>query len=76
MKKKPYLENMIQVLSDTNNYALRYKDGDAWDNKKKKTWRLHAPRGKVLNRFFNMEKREKVKIQLCEREREDFLYHI
>lgn len=55
MKKKPYLENMTQVISDTNSYALRYKDGVAWDNKKKKTWRLHAPRGKVLNRFFNME---------------------
>lgn len=53
--KISYLENLNQTLMDYSRKALRYRDGIAWDNRKKKAHRLHAPRGRVYRRLDTWE---------------------
>lgn len=53
--KISYLENLNQTLRDYSRKALQYRDGTAWDNRKKKAHRLHAPRGRVYRRLARLE---------------------
>ena len=52
-----YIKNLEDTLIACNRKAYLYKDGKAWDNKKKKTWRKHVPRGKIYMRLSNLEGR-------------------
>lgn len=56
--KLNYMENLQATLEACNEKAYLYKDGKAWDNRKKKTFRKHTPRGKVYMRLFNLEWRK------------------
>lgn len=51
---KDYFKNMDIMFCETNHKSLSYGDGRAWDNKKIKTMRLQAPRGKAYRRLCNM----------------------
>ena len=52
------MKNLEDTLIACNRKAFLYKDGKAWDNRKKKTWRKHVPRGKVYMRLSNLEGRK------------------
>lgn len=51
-----YLYNLENELIANNAKALRFRDGKAWDNKKRNTRRLKAPRGPWFKRFEKMER--------------------
>lgn len=53
--KKSYMKTMDEMFIQMNRAALLYRDGKAWDNRKKKTWAKHAPRGRVYRRLLQME---------------------
>jgi len=55
MKKKTYFENLNDALISNNQKALAYRDGLAWDNKKRKTCVSHMPRGKSFRRLENVQ---------------------
>ena len=40
-----YFENLSLTLRLANRKSLEYGDGHAWNNRKKKNLRRHAPRG-------------------------------
>ena len=50
-----YMHRLNQALVDNNRKAFLYRDGKAWDNRKAKTQRLLAPRGKVFERLESLE---------------------
>jgi hypothetical protein len=58
--KMSYYENLVNVMKDTNKKALDYGDGTAWDNRKIKTWKQVAPRGKVFRRANRKETQRKM----------------
>ena len=53
-----YLDNLNKELKNNNRSALRYGDGKAWDNRKRKTLKALHPRGNVAKR---LEKLNEVK---------------
>jgi len=55
MKKKTYFENLNSAIINNNKKSFKYRDGKAWDNKKKKTAKSHMPRGKMYRRFMDMQ---------------------
>lgn len=52
-----YLENLRRLCIQTNKKALDYRDGKAWDNRKRKTRKQCCPRGKAFRRFEDMERK-------------------
>lgn len=56
--KLDYMENLAKTLTDCNEIAYRYGDCKAWDNRKKKIFKRHTPRGKVYMKLSNMEGRK------------------
>lgn len=56
--KLNYFDNLIKTLTDCNEIAYRYGDGKAWDNRKKKIFKRHAPRGKVYMKLSKIEGRK------------------
>jgi hypothetical protein len=53
---KAYLTNLHDELISNNLKAYRYGNGKAWDNKKRKTRKLKAPRGSWFKRLEKMER--------------------
>lgn len=53
--KKNYMELVGDTLEKANRYALQYGDGKAWDNRKKKIYSRHTPRGNVYQRLHKQE---------------------
>lgn len=53
---KNYLTNLEDELIANNATALRFRDGKAWDNKKRKTRRLKTPRGNWFKRLEKLER--------------------
>lgn len=53
--KKNYMEIIVKTLDDANRKALWYGDGKAWDNRKKKIYARHTPRGNVYQRLREQE---------------------
>lgn len=49
-----YLENVYSTAIAVNSIAFRYRDGKAWDNKKKKTVKRHYPRGEAFRKVAAM----------------------
>lgn len=43
------------TLEQANRKALKYGDGKAWDNRKKKIYERHTPRGKVYQKLRQQE---------------------
>lgn len=49
------MELIVETLELANRKALMYGDGKAWDNRKKKIYARHAPRGNVYQRLHKQE---------------------
>lgn len=56
-----YIERLEMNLISHNRKCFKYRDGIAWDNKKKKTLRLQAPRGEVWRRLLSLEANKRLK---------------
>lgn len=50
-----YLQRVEETCIAANHTALMYRDGKAWDNKKKKNLKQYVPRGKA---YQTVSKRE------------------
>lgn len=46
-----YLENFNSVLAKANSRREHFQSGKGWDNRKRKMYARHVPRGKVYQRL-------------------------
>lgn len=58
MKKQNYMTRMATTLTQMNRKAFMYGNGQAWDNRKAKSMRTQAPRGRVYHRLAAMDWRK------------------
>ena len=57
-----YIKNLSDTIITSNQKALSYGDGKAWDNKKAKTSRLSMPRGRVFQVLEGLEAMKRLRI--------------